>query len=84
MIWINREGNHTRSPSHSLRDNPLEQRLQSQHIEIGKRAVRIGLETGVAQIASTDEPRGFPTPDGFIAGIEASTGFIVASRETSP
>lgn len=27
--------------------------------------------------------RGFPTPDGYIAAIAASRGFIVASRETS-
>ena len=28
--------------------------------------------------------RGFPTPDGYIAAIAASRGFIVASRDTSP
>ncbi|AHE99643.1 type II toxin-antitoxin system VapC family toxin [Thioalkalivibrio paradoxus] len=28
--------------------------------------------------------RGFPTPDGYIAAIAASKGFIVASRDTSP
>ena len=28
--------------------------------------------------------RGFPTPDGYIAAITASRGFIVASRDTSP
>jgi predicted nucleic acid-binding protein len=28
--------------------------------------------------------RGFPTPDGYIAAIAASRGFIVASRETAP
>ncbi len=28
--------------------------------------------------------RGFPTPDGHIAAIAASRGFIVASRDTSP
>jgi predicted nucleic acid-binding protein len=28
--------------------------------------------------------RGFPTPDGYIAAISASRGFIVASRDTAP
>ena len=28
--------------------------------------------------------RGFPTPDGYIAAITASRGFIVASRDTAP
>ena len=28
--------------------------------------------------------RGFPTPDGYIAAIAASRGFLVASRDTSP
>lgn len=28
--------------------------------------------------------RGFPTPDGYIAAIAASRGFIVASRNTAP
>ncbi|HMM45793.1 MAG TPA: VapC toxin family PIN domain ribonuclease [Candidatus Macondimonas sp.] len=28
--------------------------------------------------------RGFPTPDGYIAAVAASQGFIVASRDTSP
>ena len=27
---------------------------------------------------------GFPTPDGYIAAIAASRGFIVASRDTAP
>jgi len=28
--------------------------------------------------------RGFPTPDGYIAAIAASRGFIVASRDSAP
>ena len=28
--------------------------------------------------------RGFPTPDGYIAAIAASRGFMVASRDTAP
>ncbi|NSX04063.1 type II toxin-antitoxin system VapC family toxin [Cupriavidus gilardii] len=28
--------------------------------------------------------KGFPTPDGYIAAIAASRGFIVATRDTSP
>lgn len=30
------------------------------------------------------EGRGFPTPDGYIAAIAASRGFIVATRDTAP
>ncbi|MEQ1530495.1 MAG: PIN domain-containing protein [Methylococcales bacterium] len=28
--------------------------------------------------------RGFPMPDGYIAAIAASSGFVVASRDTAP
>ena len=28
--------------------------------------------------------RGFPTPDGYIAAIDVSRGFIVASRDMAP
>jgi len=28
--------------------------------------------------------RGFPTPDGYVAAIAASQGFLVASRDTAP
>jgi predicted nucleic acid-binding protein len=28
--------------------------------------------------------RGFPTPDGYIAAIASSRGFMVASRDTEP
>ena len=31
-----------------------------------------------------DNGRGFPTPDGYIAAIAASRGFIVATRDTAP
>jgi len=31
-----------------------------------------------------NDGRGFPTPDGYIAAVAASRGFIVASREASP
>ncbi|WP_206953367.1 type II toxin-antitoxin system VapC family toxin [Trinickia acidisoli] len=39
-----------------------------------------------AELAATarNGGRGFPTPDGYIAAIAASRGFIVASRDTSP
>ena len=37
----------------------------------------------LAVTAKTSE-RGFPTPDGYIAAIAASRGFIVASRDTAP
>jgi predicted nucleic acid-binding protein len=35
-------------------------------------------------VAAKTGGRGFPTPDGYIAAIAASRGFIVASRDTAP
>lgn len=35
-------------------------------------------------ITARGRGRGFPTPDGYIAAIAASRGFIVASRDTAP
>jgi predicted nucleic acid-binding protein len=35
-------------------------------------------------VAARAAGRGFPTPDGYIAAIAASRGFIVASRDTTP
>jgi predicted nucleic acid-binding protein len=35
-------------------------------------------------VAARNGGRGFPTPDGYIAAIAASRGFLVASRDTSP
>jgi predicted nucleic acid-binding protein len=35
-------------------------------------------------VAARQAGRGFPTPDGYIAAIAASQGFIVASRDISP
>lgn len=35
-------------------------------------------------VAARAAGRGFPTPDGYIAAIAASRGFIVASRDTGP
>lgn len=35
-------------------------------------------------VAARSAGRGFPTPDGYIAAIAASRGFIVASRDTAP
>jgi toxin FitB len=39
-----------------------------------------------AELAVTAKTRGrgFPTPDGYLAAIAASRGFIVASRDTAP
>ena len=39
-----------------------------------------------AELAMTAKSggRGFPTPDGYIAAMAASRGFIVASRDTAP
>ena len=38
---------------------------------------------GLAMMARTNG-RGLPTPDGYVAAIAASRGFIVASRDTAP
>ena len=35
-------------------------------------------------VTAKTRDRGFPTPDGYIAAIAASRGFIVASRDTGP
>jgi len=35
-------------------------------------------------VAARINGRGFPTPDGYIAAIAASRGFMVASRDTAP
>jgi len=35
-------------------------------------------------VAARNAGRGFPTPDGYIAAIAGSRGFMVASRDTSP
>lgn len=35
-------------------------------------------------VAAKTSGRGFPTPDGYIAAIAASRGFIVASPDTAP
>lgn len=39
---------------------------------------------GELAVTSKTSGRGFPTPDGYIAAIAASRGFIVASRDTAP
>lgn len=38
----------------------------------------------VLAVAAKMAGRGLPTPDGYIAAIAASRGFIVASRDTAP
>lgn len=35
-------------------------------------------------VTARNSGQGFPTPDGYIAAIAASRGFIVASRDTAP
>lgn len=46
----------------------------------------VGAARHYAELAVTARScgRGFPTPDGYIAAIAASRGFIVASRDTAP
>ena len=49
-------------------------------------AFDIRAATHYAELAALarSKGRGFPTPDGYIAAIAASRGFIVASRNTAP
>lgn len=35
-------------------------------------------------VTAKNARRGFPTPDGYLAAVAASRGFIVASRDASP
>ncbi|SFV11212.1 type II toxin-antitoxin system VapC family toxin [Pseudoduganella namucuonensis] len=35
-------------------------------------------------VTARNAGRGFPTPDGYIAAIASSRGFVVASRDTAP
>ena len=35
-------------------------------------------------VTARNSGRGFPTPDGYIAAIAASRGYLVASRDTAP
>ncbi|MFQ3614273.1 MAG: type II toxin-antitoxin system VapC family toxin [Cyanobacteriota bacterium] len=35
-------------------------------------------------VSARNGGRGFPTPDGYIAAIAASQGYIIASRDTAP
>lgn len=50
----------------------------------------LGFDTEAARhyaalaVAARTRGRGFPTPDGYIAAIAASHGFIVATRDTAP
>ncbi|MFJ4257411.1 type II toxin-antitoxin system VapC family toxin [Pseudomonas monteilii] len=50
----------------------------------------LNFDTGAARcyaglaVTARGRGRGFPTPDGYIAAIAASRGFIVASRDTAP
>ena len=46
-------------------------------VDAAKRYAELAVMAGVAG-------RGFPTPDGYIAAIAVSRGFIVASRDTAP
>ena len=50
----------------------------------------LNFDTGAARcyaglaVTARGRGRGFQTPDGYIAAIAASHGFIVASRDTAP
>lgn len=41
-------------------------------------------EEDIIPVTAKINGRGFPTPDGYIAAIAASRGYIVASRDTAP
>ena len=52
-------------------------RVLSFDVEAAKRYAELA-------ILARTSGRGFPTPDGYIAAIAASRGFLVASRDTAP
>ena len=52
-------------------------------IEAARRYAGLAGLADLAVMAKT-RGRGFPTPDGYIAAIAASRGFIVASRDSAP
>lgn len=57
--------------------NLFEGRLLSFDVDAARRYAELAL-------AARKRGRGMPLPDGYIAAIAASRGFIVASRDTSP
>ncbi|MFA7096830.1 MAG: type II toxin-antitoxin system VapC family toxin [Gammaproteobacteria bacterium] len=70
------------------RKNTLESALDGLMELFGDRVLSFDLDAArhYAELAVTARTAGlgFPTPDGYIAAIAASRGFIVASRDTSP
>jgi len=70
------------------RKNTLESALDGLMELFGDRVLSFDLEAArhYAELAVTARTAGlgFPTPDGYIAAIAASRGFIVASRDTGP
>lgn len=70
------------------RKNTLESALDGLMELFGDRVLSFDLDAArhYADLAVTARTAGlgFPTPDGYIAAIAASRGFIVASRDTGP
>lgn len=70
------------------RKNTLESALDGLMELFGDRVLSFDLDAArhYAELAVTARTAGlgFPTPDGYIAAIAASRGFIVASRDTGP
>jgi toxin FitB len=70
------------------RRNALTRALDGVLALFGDRVLRFGTDAArhyaTLAVAARNAGRGFPTPDGYIAAIAASRGFIVASRDTSP
>jgi predicted nucleic acid-binding protein len=70
------------------RKDRLEQALDGLLDLFGPRVLMFDIEAArqYAELAvkARAAGRGFPTPDGYIAAIAASKGFIVATRDTSP
>lgn len=70
------------------RKNMLD-RAQSELLELFQDRV-LPFDTNAARhyadlaVTARDCRRGFPTPDGYIAAVAISRGFIVASRDTAP
>lgn len=70
------------------RKNTLESALDGLMELFGDRVLSFDLDAArhYAELAVTAKTAGlgFPTPDGYIAAIASSRGFIVASRDTGP
>jgi toxin FitB len=71
-----------------IRKNRLTRALDGLTALFGERVLPFDIEAArhyaVLGVSARRAGRGFPTPDGYIAAIAASRGFVVASRDVAP